>query len=75
MTADERELREVRRTSSPVTFRGDENLLLSEQFPVGLRERRTAVASLSLLVVVAQEFSEVVKAPGNADGLEALKFP
>src|SRR5713226_6417488 len=74
-TADESELREARRTSSPVTFRGDENLLPSGQFPVGWRERRTAVASLSSSVVQAQDFSEVVKAPGNADGLEALKFP
>src|SRR5713101_1117655 len=73
-TTNENKLREGGGTNSPVTFRGDGNLP-REQSPVGLRERRTAVASLSSSVVQAQDFSEVVKAPGNADGLEALKFP
>lgn len=61
--------------SSFATLRGDENLLSFEQFPVGPREGRTAVASLISSIVEAKDFSEVVKAPGNADGSEALKFP
>src|SRR6266849_238717 len=73
-TTNENKLREGGGTNSPVTFRGDGNLP-REQSPVGLRERRTAVASLVSSVVEAQDFSEGVKAPGNADGLEALKFP
>ena len=73
-TEEKGEIREAHATSSPVTVRGDENLLSCEQLPVGWRERRTAAVSFTSSAVQAHDFSELVKAPGNADGLETLKF-
>jgi hypothetical protein len=58
-----------------VIFRGDENFVLFEQFPIRLREGRMAVTSLISSAVEAKDFLEGVKAPGNAVGSAREKLP